>query len=276
MAETIADIVAELRARSDSAFPHDVETMNMLGELADRIEDAMHVDDVNRDAMLAIHDEVRKYLAHEITETSMLLGIKNIVNDALSEDDSKADVCQSKKMSLDEAISHAEECVNDTPCGQNHRQLAEWLKELREVKSWHGRDNSAVWKVLFHIRESIQEKMASSPCSVTEHEYAIMNLCHRTFAENEPSAHLWNMEVMHQALEKLLHGDYKDRCEVTQIAHAALSASDRNCDRYECKSDAEVGFVEQTGEEDSNPLYWQLFANWLFATATEKGNEDGR
>jgi hypothetical protein len=38
-------------------------------------------------------------------------------------------------LSLDEAIAHAEECSNDTPCGQNHRQLADWLKELRDLRS---------------------------------------------------------------------------------------------------------------------------------------------
>lgn len=68
-----------------------------------------------------------------------------------------------------------------------------------------------------------------------------------------------------------------DPVEIRDIARAALSAPARNCDEYDCKSDAEVGFVEQTGETDANPLYWQLFANWLFAPAAErKGEGDGR
>lgn len=44
-------------------------------------------------------------------------------------------------MTLDEAIKHAQ-CVADTNCGQcaeDHRQLAEWLKELKELRKhgWH-------------------------------------------------------------------------------------------------------------------------------------------
>ncbi len=40
-------------------------------------------------------------------------------------------------MTIDDAISHAEEVANasDTPCARQHRQLADWLKELRDVKS---------------------------------------------------------------------------------------------------------------------------------------------
>lgn len=44
-------------------------------------------------------------------------------------------------MTLDEAIIHAQ-CVADTNCDQcaeDHRQLAEWLKELKELRKhgWH-------------------------------------------------------------------------------------------------------------------------------------------
>lgn len=46
------------------------------------------------------------------------------------------------------------------------------------------RNNAAAWSALARIGNAIQEKMASAPCFVTEHERAIMNLCHRTFAEN--------------------------------------------------------------------------------------------
>jgi hypothetical protein len=40
-------------------------------------------------------------------------------------------------MSLDEAIKHAEEVANKTNCSEcsdQHRQLAEWLKELKEYR----------------------------------------------------------------------------------------------------------------------------------------------
>lgn len=49
-------------------------------------------------------------------------------------ENSKCDVSE-KLLTLDEAIEHAQSCVDDTPCGQNHRQLAEWLMELDRLKT---------------------------------------------------------------------------------------------------------------------------------------------
>lgn len=40
-----------------------------------------------------------------------------------------------KVLTLDEAIEHAEECADNTPCGKNHKQLAEWLKELDRLRT---------------------------------------------------------------------------------------------------------------------------------------------
>ena len=57
------------------------------------------------------------------------------------------------------------------------------------------------------------------------------------------------------------------------VVRAALAAPPRNCDNYDNKTDAEIGFIEETEEDDSNPLYWQLFANWLFAPAAERNGE---
>ena len=40
-------------------------------------------------------------------------------------------------MTLDEAIKHAEEQsykLGCTECGKEHKQLAEWLKELKEIR----------------------------------------------------------------------------------------------------------------------------------------------
>lgn len=38
-------------------------------------------------------------------------------------------------MTLDEAIKHAEERVDTTRCGREHNQLADWLKELRYLRT---------------------------------------------------------------------------------------------------------------------------------------------
>lgn len=37
-------------------------------------------------------------------------------------------------MTLDEAIQHCEERADCTECGTEHKQLAEWLKELKLYK----------------------------------------------------------------------------------------------------------------------------------------------
>jgi hypothetical protein len=42
-----------------------------------------------------------------------------------------------ERVMLDEAIAHAEEVAQDcreTPCGDDHARLAEWLRELRSIK----------------------------------------------------------------------------------------------------------------------------------------------
>lgn len=38
---------------------------------------------------------------------------------------------ENKTMTLDEAIEHCLKNTNNTSCGREHRQLAEWLKELK-------------------------------------------------------------------------------------------------------------------------------------------------
>ncbi len=64
--------------------------------------------------------------------------------------------------------------------------------------------------------------------------------------------------------------------KVCKIAKAALSEPPRNCDNYDNKTDAETGFVEETGEDDREQHYWQMFANWLFWKAEgRKGETDG-
>ena len=74
-------------------------------------------------------------------------------------------------MTLDEAIRHAEEvadydCYNDEQqkCAEEHRQLAEWLQELKRIKKPHGRliDADALVDTVFYtnISESVKEFIA--------------------------------------------------------------------------------------------------------------------
>ena len=54
-------------------------------------------------------------------------------------------------MTLDEAIEHAEEvanreCKRGSACGEEHRQLVEWLRELRDYRLHGGAKHPAGFK----------------------------------------------------------------------------------------------------------------------------------
>ena len=49
-----------------------------------------------------------------------------------------------RRMTLDEAIKHAEEVAEEKrceKCGEEHRQLAEWLKELKQLRKQESCDD---------------------------------------------------------------------------------------------------------------------------------------
>lgn len=60
---------------------------------------------------------------------------------------------EEKPLTLDEAIAHAEERINNTPCGRQHKQLADWLKELREMKKSPVSNIAAMHDVLERLRD---------------------------------------------------------------------------------------------------------------------------
>ena len=63
-------------------------------------------------------------------------------------------VAEEKQLTIDEAIAHAEERVNDTPCGRQHKQLADWLKELKTLKSVPAMNNAALREALEIVRDA--------------------------------------------------------------------------------------------------------------------------
>lgn len=81
-------------------------------------------------------------------------------------------------MTLDEAIAHAEAVagVNNTPCGREHRQLADWLKELRSLKHSSVGNAAAMCEALQtnnKLREALEKvnevyDILSKPCIVAE------------------------------------------------------------------------------------------------------------
>lgn len=69
---------------------------------------------------------------------ALIEGLANDIEAAVKREyvrrDEKALPCPAKKLTLDEAIAHAEKCADNTPCGRNHRQLADWLRELKTAR----------------------------------------------------------------------------------------------------------------------------------------------
>lgn len=51
-------------------------------------------------------------------------------------------------MTLDEAIAHAKELANETPCGREHQQLADWLTELQNLRATPLCNTAALYSAL--------------------------------------------------------------------------------------------------------------------------------
>lgn len=87
-----------------------------------------------------------------------------------------------------------------------------------------------------------------------------------------------NAAKLREALEHLLHGEYRDRCEVTNIAHSALSAPPRNCDlAQDWIRDIYAHFQPPASVKREMPPEWvdavMAFCRWLVAPATEGGDK---
>ncbi len=52
-------------------------------------------------------------------------------------------------ISLEEAIKHCEEKIDSTECGMQHKQLAEWLKELKKM-----REHGSVDQCILHLKRN--------------------------------------------------------------------------------------------------------------------------
>jgi hypothetical protein len=225
MMETIDDIVREMRkrfepyAKSDS---NDARYVAYLGyaEFADRIEKAVtncnHLETVDIESR-CIYGEVKEPTCDKSSQVG------------------------NEPMTLDGAIAHAEEAVNDTPCGREHKQLADWLKELREIKN----GNAA------KIREALVQ------------------------------CELFLGNVSRHGHPTLNPGDKCTACdgadELREMVARALSDPLRNCDLYATPKEAGEAFISEScknpcgnctvSDECHNPLIHECGINWLFAEA---------
>lgn len=163
--------------------------------------------------------------------------------------------------------------------------------------------NNAAIRILAQIGNAIQKKMADSPTRVTEHEYAIMNLCLRMFAGKIPAPQIGNAAVMREAMiiaKKAIchHAEHicqslswensniqsncadvlcahRDLCEAKTAINAALAKPPRNCDLYggDYKM-LHTAWFDWTGSpfgQNPDGTVKLTFAEWLLAPAIKKG-----
>lgn len=124
--KTVDDILCKMRRYADEdahTIGRDVLRRD-IQNFADRIEAAVKSIEADRDnwRRQALDEDAR---ANATCQDSLQVG--DIAAKCKRDND--------KPMTLDEAIAHAVGLVNDTPCGRAHKQLADWLKELREIKN---------------------------------------------------------------------------------------------------------------------------------------------
>ena len=77
-------------------------------------------------------------------------------------------------MTLDEAIEHAEWCARESQgeCAEEHRQLAEWLSELKRLKA----QNKRLRRWYTALRESQKKAFAESCKTATNNLLKICKL----------------------------------------------------------------------------------------------------
>ena len=117
--------------------------------------------------------------------------------DITQEPQEPTDECCGKKpieLTLEEAIAHAEECVNDTPCGQNHRQLVDWLKELKEYREGNFGKCKPLRDVLLAIHDELENYVS--------HKIVVESMCLRikNIINNALKPNIWGMEKIPDSL----------------------------------------------------------------------------
>lgn len=159
-------------------------------------------------------------------------------------ENSKCDVSK-KLLTLDEAIAHAEECVDDTPCGQNHKQLAEWLIELDRLRTTPIGDIYALRQAL--VKAHTMLKVCDWPEGVRMKGVADL-MKEIESAIDAPARNCSRFGTAKEA-DAAYHRFYE--CEIAKIPMDAVDLS---------RERAKIPTKDE----------------WLFATATEKkGETDG-
>lgn len=80
-----------------------------------------------------------------------------------------------ERLTLDEAIRHCEEKTDCTQCGEEHRQLAEWLKELQKYKDLEEQDRLIVLPDGMNFRKLLD--ILAGYSSSCPSKYNLLNRC---------------------------------------------------------------------------------------------------
>ena len=107
---------------------------------------------------------------------------------------SEENTCNEKPMTLNEAIHHAESCTNDSPCGQAHKQLADWLKELKEYRDGNFGQCKPLRDVLLKIHDELS--------AYVSHKILVESMCLRikNIINNALKPNIWGTEKINDSI----------------------------------------------------------------------------
>ena len=160
--------------------------------------------------------------------------------------------CPIRPMSLDEAIAHADEVAGDcsTGCKREHKQLADWLRELKSRRSAGCGDAAK-------LREAASYLTSIFDCDIQFLERHAKEL-------RDTGAYGGGI------IEHILHS--------ITLARAALATPPRNFERFQTKDAAREAFQKLRGHrvmadvslwDDRDEI--EAFLDWLFGLGKEGG-----
>jgi len=122
-----------------------------------------------------------------------------------------------KKMTLEEAIKHANEKAKeqgDCPCGSDHKQLAEWLEELKSFQDDFWKDGRS-YKNNFTIKDADSKELAKGIEIEYEHTSdkeisRKIALDHIAEVKDSPLTYYEGLDLMEKIIEKVKKMDGKE------------------------------------------------------------------
>jgi hypothetical protein len=192
------------------------EALKQVNELNDLWFDTFTLPD----GATSIHDEIE-----DVISAALAAPPRNCDVGAAEEAKMETPECPIKSLSLDEAIAHADEVAGDcgTACRREHKQLADWLRELKSRRSAECGDVAKLRAALRALVDVIDKCDSGSP--------------------------LW------------WHSGAKG-VKPLKDARAALAAPPRNCDRPECATTKAAQDVWRREDGGKTAYYEWLLATY--------------